>query len=370
MKIVADQNLTGVAEIFGGLGELELVDGRSLCAEQLAGVDVLLLRSVTRVDAGLLALHNPDFVGTATSGIDHIDRPELERRNIGFAYAPGSNADSVVDYVLSAIANTDNMLERLLAGERCGIIGYGYIGRRLDERLRALGIECCAYDPWLESTATPTLCSLEQVLECPVLSLHAELTRRQPWPSHHMLEASHLQQMPENSLLINAGRGELIGTAELLQLDAARPDMSLVLDVWEQEPRPDPGLLARARFGTAHIAGYSYDGKLRATRMLYQSLAQLRRFDPVDPGPVLAPLEVEVPPQLESASLLRWLLLQVYDIHEDDAALRQQLEGPGDFDPLRKHYRQRRELGALSISNLQALSASAQSLCNALIKVV
>ncbi|MEZ5567370.1 MAG: NAD(P)-dependent oxidoreductase [Halioglobus sp.] len=100
------------------------------------------------------------FVGTATSGMDHIDRDYLRTRGIAFAHAPGANANSVVEYVLAAIAHCDDFLERLLAGGRVGVVGYGHIGQALAVRLQALGIDRVVYDPGWRPTpyrARPTL---------------------------------------------------------------------------------------------------------------------------------------------------------------------------------------------------------------------
>jgi erythronate-4-phosphate dehydrogenase len=297
MKILADRNMAGVAGIFAPLGEVELFDGRALTSA--AGADLLLVRSVTRVDEALLGGHRPRFIGSATSGIDHVDLAALNRLGIPFAYAPGSNADSVVDYVLSALCQADDCLARLLAGEPLGIIGYGHIGRRLHQRLARLGIVCRAYDPWLSRADSPILTALDALLECPAVCLHASLTRDAPWPSFHMLAAESLARLPESALLINAGRGELVATEELLALHDRRGDIAMALDVWEGEPAVAPALLDACRFGTAHIAGYSHDGKLRATWMLYRAacraLERDDRGEPWTPGPVKVVVP-ELPP--------------------------------------------------------------------------
>jgi erythronate-4-phosphate dehydrogenase len=364
MRILADRNMLSVDAIFAALGRVELVDGRNISRAQLEGVEVLLVRSVTRLDEALLGDTQPSFVGTATSGIDHVDRDFLQRRGIPFAWAAGSNADSVVDYVLSAISHCDDKLERILAGAAVGIIGFGHIGRRLCARLQALGVDVRAYDPWLQADEFPELCSLEQVLSCEVITVHAELTHRQPWPSYHLLAGPELQQLDQGALLINAGRGELIDSQALLSIAAARPDLQLVLDVWEGEPRVDSRLLQGCRFATAHIAGYSYDGKVRATQMLYRAcLEALGRA--VNETPMALPTEsVTVPRALSGAALIRWLLTQVYDIREDDGLLRAAM--PDGFDQLRREYRRRRELGSLNIANLEQLNAAAKRLCLAL----
>jgi erythronate-4-phosphate dehydrogenase len=362
VKLLVDRNMAGV-EALQALGEVELFDGRALAAADLAGADALLVRSVTRVDADLLEGCSLGFVGSATSGIDHVDRAALEARGIAFAYAPGSNADSVVDYVLSALCRHPDALARLLDGDELGIVGYGHIGRRLQQRLARLGIQCRAYDPWLEGLEA--LAELDTVLACPVVCLHAALTREHPWPSEHMLVFEQLAQMPQQALLINAGRGELIATGELLALAEQRPDISLVLDVWEGEPAVNPVLLAKCRFGSAHIAGYSTDGKLRATAMLARALCRAMNIDIETTGAGLPPVAVTVPQELGGQPLLSWLVAQVYDLQEDDTLLRAAM--PDGFDRLRKQYRLRREVGALAVSNLETLDSEARALCQALI---
>ncbi len=363
MKLLADRNMAGLA-MLETLGEVELFDGRALDARALADADALLVRSVTRIDDALLDGGKLRFVGSATSGIDHVDRAALAARGIPFAYAPGSNADSVVDYVLSALCQHPAQFARLLDGEPLGIIGYGHIGRRLHQRLARLGISCRAYDPWLEGLEA--LAELDAVLSCPVLCLHAALTREMPWPSEHMLDAEQLSQLPFEALLLNAGRGELIATEVLLSLAASRPDISLVLDVWEGEPELEQRLLQHSRFGSAHIAGYSTDGKLRATGMLAAALCDALGLQTDNPAAIGLPaLPVSVPAKLRGQALLSWLVGQVYDLREDDAMLR--AVAPGGFDQLRKQYGLRREVGALSIENLDSLDPASQALCQALV---
>ncbi len=362
MKLLVDRNMAGL-QMLDPLGEVQTFDGRALDAAALVDADVLLVRSVTRIDDVLLDGCELRFVGSATSGIDHVDRAALEARGIPFAYAPGSNADSVVDYVLSALCQHPAQFARLLDGEPLGIIGYGHIGQRLHQRLARLGIRCRAYDPWLEGREA--LVELDEVLSCPVLCLHAALTREAPWPSEHMLDAAQLARLPFEALLLNAGRGELIATDVLLSLAESRPDISLVLDVWEGEPELDQRLLALSRYGTAHIAGYSIDGKLRATETLAGAMCEALGLQASAAGTGLPPVPVSVPAGLEPQDLLSWLVGQAYDLREDDAMLRAVV--PDGFDRLRREYGQRREVGMLSIENLAALDLDSQALCAALV---
>jgi erythronate-4-phosphate dehydrogenase len=357
LTIVADENIPGVERYFGALGQVVRVNGRALTVAQLTGADILLVRSVTRVNAALLDGSGVSFVGSATSGVDHVDRDYLAHKDITFAYAPGANANSVVEYVLAAVAAIDDTLERLLSGGLVGIVGYGHIGRALATRLRALGIGYRVYDPWLDQHTVDSAAGLDAVLDCDVVSLHPELCLEQPWPSHHLLGHDELLRLRPRSLLINASRGSVVDNSALLSRLESTLKPNAVLDVWEGEPNVDPVLLARVTLGTAHIAGYSLDGKLFATRMLRDAvmthLYQPARSGLAMSGEVVAqdlPL-LRLSHDLSGASLARFLLQSRYDIRADDALLRQavavewRVQDKGSaFDQLRRLYRDRREL--------------------------
>ncbi len=364
MRILADANMADVANMFSGLGDVVLMPGREMGRADLVNTELLLVRSVTRVDAALLEGSPVRFVGTATSGFDHVDRAYLQQHNIGFAFAPGSNANSVVEYILSVIAHDGQRLESLRAGASLGIIGYGVVGRLLHRRLATLGISCRAYDPWLPQDEHDDLVSLEQVLDCDVISLHAELTDRRPHPSRHLLNAEALSRIAGKCLLINAGRGPLIDNAALLAQLREMPSWRVALDVWEFEPEVDPELMAACFIVSPHIAGYSHDGKLLATRMLLEAVCEQLDVAAPPQNTSLEIVDVNVPPGLKGAGLLRWLLAQRYDVMDDDDLMRRELSR--GFDTLRAEYRQRRELSSLSIGNVDALTAEQLSIIAAL----
>lgn len=349
LRIVADANMRGVEDIFARYGDIDFVEGRALRPAQLAGTDVLLVRSVTVVDSALLRDSDVRFVGTATSGLEHIDRDYLDERGIRFAHARGANANAVVEYALAAIAASGDYLERLLAGAPLGIVGHGHVGAGLARCARALGIATRVYDPWLE--AVPDAASLEEVLACDVICLHPELTRRAPWPSYHLLGAEQLTAVPNRSLLVNASRGAVVDNAALLARLSRSPRPRCVLDVWEHEPRISRELLGEVQLGSAHIAGYSLDAKLAATRLLGVALAEAFDLEapPADAGVPPAPV-LALTAHDGDTDALRQLLLGRYDISADDRALRgavlgAALEDVGPaFDSLRRNYPQRREL--------------------------
>lgn len=104
MKIVVDENMPYVEPLFGDLGEIIPVNGRTLTPEQVQDADVLLVRSVTRVNAALLEANQKlKFVGSATIGTDHVDLAYLATRGIVFSNAPGCNATAVGEFAFIAM---------------------------------------------------------------------------------------------------------------------------------------------------------------------------------------------------------------------------------------------------------------------------
>jgi len=102
--------------------------GRAIQAPDLRDIDVLLVRSVTRVDEALLKDSSVRFVGTATIGTDHLDTDYLRGAGIQWASAPGCNALAVGDYVLSCLALATTDRNRSLEQLSVGIVGCGNVG--------------------------------------------------------------------------------------------------------------------------------------------------------------------------------------------------------------------------------------------------
>lgn len=351
MRIVADENIPYVREAFGGLGEVVTAAGRAMTADLVRDADVLLVRSVTRVNEALLAESRVRFVGTATIGTDHVDQAYLAGRGIRFAAAPGSNANSVAEYVTAALLVLAGRGGWALAGRRMGVIGVGNVGRRVVGKARALGMEPILNDPPLgRATGDARYRSLAEALEADVVTLHVPLTREGPDATYHMVNDGFLSQLRPGAVLINTSRGAVAETPALHRaLDAGRLG-AVVLDVWEHEPAIDASLVARADLATAHIAGYSFDGKVNGTVMLHEALcAFLER--PVEWSPSLpAPPVPRVEVTAEGEEGLRQAVLAVYDIERDDADLRRVADLPVEergpyFDRLRRDYPHRREFG-------------------------
>jgi erythronate-4-phosphate dehydrogenase len=351
MKIILDENIPLGTEFFGGLGELVRLPGRKITAADVKSADILIIRSVTPVNASLLEASQVKFVGTCTIGTDHLDIPWLEQQGIRWANAPGCNANSVVEYVYAALAAMDvNWTKSTI-----GIIGCGNVGGLLYRRLKAQGVSLRVYDPHLSVKQIPDLASLDEVLACDLVSMHTPLIMDGPHPSFHLLTEKELKQLKHSAVLINAGRGPVIDNQDLLKVLHQRDDLRVVLDVWEPEPAISIPLLEKVVIGTPHIAGYSYDGKMNGTEMIYRSLCAFLKLEPTnslsDLAPELNDNVLDAGHLSDPWAIARQLILQTYHIDADNARLREAAheariknipinEG---FDFLRKHYPKRRE---------------------------
>jgi erythronate-4-phosphate dehydrogenase len=359
MRIVADENIPLLDEFFAEFGTITRLPGRRIDAASVAEADLLLVRSVTPVNAALLKGSPVKFVGTCTIGTDHLDLDYFHQANIGWASAPGCNARGVVDYVLGSLLVLAEQHGQALASRTFGVVGVGQVGGRLLKVLRALGWRVLACDPLRQAREGDDYVSLEEVLrQCDVISLHTPLTREGEHATYHLLDQARLAALKPGTWLINASRGAVVDNQALREQLQQRDDLHVVLDVWEGEPQVDVELAGLCRIATPHIAGYSLDGKLRGTEQVYQAWCAHQGIAPrvqlaqLMPAPWLASLQLDARADLNWA--LSTLCRAVYDPRADDANFRRSLNADeqarrAGFDALRKRYPVRREIDALQV---------------------
>lgn len=371
MHLVADENIPLLDEFFSDFGTIHRLPGRAITAQDVRDADLLLVRSVTQVNRALLEGSRVRFVGTCTIGTDHLDLDYFAAAGIAWSSAPGCNARGVVDYVLGSVLTLAEREGVDPAARVYGVVGAGQVGGRLVTLLQGLGWHVGVCDPPRQAAEGGDFVSLEQIIdECDVISLHTPLDAS----TRHLFDAARLATLGPGTWLINASRGAVVDNAALRSLLPQRPDLKVVLDVWEGEPQADVELAALCQLATPHIAGYSLDGKLRGTAQIYQAccralgVAEQVSLADLLPAPWLSELSIDgsADPAWALASICR----AVYDPRRDDADFRRSLVGDADtrragFDRLRKHYPMRREIDGLRV-RIQGDSAPLAALVRAL----
>ncbi len=341
-------------EHFSALGELRLFDGRQLDADILGDAEVLLVRSVSKVNAQLIKGSRLRFVGSATAGIDHIDLAALAAADIAFSAAPGCNAHPVAEHVVTCLYAHAARLECAPSELTVGIIGCGHVGRSLAQLLDALAISHVDHDP-PRAALKPGFRSASRAaaLACEVVTLHVPLIANGPWPTVNLLNDDTIAALRPGTLVINSARGGVLDEAALsARLDGPQA-LVAAIDCWAGEPRVDRQLLTRAWLATPHLAGHSREARLAATRMLWEALRRWRGLAPVQ-APVVLP-SVATPLEFPAQGGTVALLASLYPIAAHDARMRATLSmsralAAAHFDDIRRRYALRREFGAYGVA--------------------
>lgn len=366
MKIVADENILAVADLYRRHGELLWLPGRAITREHVQDADVLLVRSITRVDRALLEGSRVRFVATATSGTDHLDLLWLAQQGIAVAEAAGSNANAVVEYCLASLAELVLRGDISLPARSAAIIGFGQVGSRLHAALQKIGIEALVCDPFVEKASRQDghlsqvqFCSLDEALQASVISLHTPLRREGVHATWHLLDKSRIDALPAGTVLINAARGAVVCNASLLARLQRRNDLLCILDVWENEPDISSALLQHVALGTPHIAGYSVEAKASASERNYQDF--LRHFALQDAraatpaGTDRVTLQVDLGGAGSDEVALARCLRAAMPVQQIDQELRATEPGAALFDAIRQRISARREFAhyTLQVSGLE-----------------
>lgn len=357
MKILVDENIPQAKEAFSNIGKVTLHHGREITNQLLKDVDILIVRSITQVNKNLLDNTPVKFVGTATIGTDHIDKEYLQSKNIFFADAAGCNSFSVAEYVITAIAKIFTETNKSFVDKKIGIVGYGNIGTKVTKFAKALGFETVINDPPLErQKVNENFRSLEEALKCDVITFHVPLNKTGVDKTYHLLNEENIHLIKSGSLLINTSRGPVVKNEVIKKRLKEQNDINVILDVWENEPKIDLELLNLVNIGTAHIAGYSLEGKLNGTFYVYEKLCRFLginpEWTPYYPNINESILKVGTSKKIEE--IIFDVCGKVYDIDYDNIQLRKissENFSNSDkyFDQLRKNYKTRREFNNYTI---------------------
>ena len=338
--IVIDAHIPFIKGVLESVAHVSYYPANEITADVVRHADALIVRTRTACNEALLANSSVRFMATATIGFDHIDADFCAARSIAWTNAAGCNASSVAQYIGSSLAFWANKNQCTLTGKTLGVVGVGHVGTEVVRMAQLLGMRVLVNDPprAMEDKTTGFV-SLDVIArEADVITFHTPLTTDGLFPTYHLANADFFDQLRRKPLIINSARGGVVDELALKVALKLGKISDVVLDCWEHEPIVDNDLLQATLLSTPHIAGYSADGKAKATEMSVRAVS--RFFDlGLDDFTVsdLSPKQV----QSVTRHRLPQALLANYDIRVDSDQLRAH---PERFEALRSHYPVRREI--------------------------
>jgi glyoxylate reductase len=241
---------------------------RAELLQMVAGADAIVSLLTEKIDAELLAAAGPQLksVSNVAVGYNNIDVPACEERGVLVTNTPGVLTEATADIAMALILMSTRRLgegERViraqdpwqwgmfymlgmgLQGRQLGIVGMGQIGIATARRAKAFGMNI-AYtrrSP-LEADVAKDLdakfMSMDELIESSdVLSLHCPYSPA----THHLISENQLARMKPTAYLINTARGPIVDEQALVDALKAGQIAGVGLDVFEHEPKVNPGLL-------------------------------------------------------------------------------------------------------------------------------
>ena len=353
MKIVIDDKIPYIKGALEPVAEVLYIPGSKTTSEIVKDADAIITRTRTICNRQLLEGTNVKFIATATIGFDHIDTEYCKTAGIEWTNAPGCNAESVNQYIASALFSWSMKNRTDLEGKTIGLVGVGQVGSRVAKTCETIGMRVLLNDPPRERIEGPDkFVSIRTIQEeADVISFHVPLNMNGIDATYHMVDKEFLSNLKKKPLIINSCRGEVFKTEDVKMAFKANLISGLIIDCWENEPEPDLELLEQAVYGTPHIAGYSKDGKANGTKMSVQAVSRFFNLglDNWQPPGVEPPENAVIcidGNQRREYSILAEAILSTYDIENDDNELRRDVS---HFEKIRGDYPVRREFGSFMI---------------------
>jgi erythronate-4-phosphate dehydrogenase len=336
MKIIIENHIPFIKGLLEPMAEVSYLAADEITAEAARDADILLVRTRTKCNENLLAGSKCKFIGTATIGTDHIDLNYCSKHGITVRNAPGCNAPAVAQYVISSIGNWMKLHGLTdCTALTVGVVGVGHVGSIVARWAKEIGFKVMLNDPPRQKAeGNDGFSSLTEIAkQADIITFHTPLTKDGEYRTWHMCDKNFMTSLQHCGLLINCARGGITDTDALLSALKADASLDTAIDCWENEPRINSNLLERSFIATPHIAGYSAEGKMRATSMMIEEINRNFGWN-ITPQKVLTPLK-----GANNVTLRR--VMKSYNPLDDTSRLK---ASPDSFEQQRNGYSLRHEV--------------------------
>lgn len=332
LNIIIEENVPFVRGLADAYANVRYLAPEAIDADAVRDADALIIRTRTRCDHNLLDRSRCKLIATATIGTDHIDLPYCQARGITVVNAPGCNAPAVAQYVFASLLAVIN---RPLADLTIGIVGVGHVGSIVANWARSLEMKVMLCDPpRSRREGSRDWYGLDEIAaKADIITFHTPLTRTGEDRTFHLVDADFIGKLRRTPIIINSARGPIVDTQALVEGIRRGKTGPVVIDCWENEPDIDPTLLHLAAIATPHIAGYSRQGKIRASQAALDAVTTMFML------PRLTVAEAMPPAPARAVSVAD--IMESYDPQADTAVLK---DSASTFEYQRNHYALRDEV--------------------------
>ena len=329
MKFIIEDKIPFIKGIFERVGEVVYLPASKIDRSSLIEADVLISRTRPYLSKELLEGTGLKLIGSATIGTDHIALDYCKENGIKVVNAPGCNAPAVAQWTLSSILHIDQEMKRKVMA----VVGVGNVGKLVADWATRIGYEVLQVDPYrAEAEGEGNFFSLEEAIrDADIITFHTPLTRDGKYPTYHLANKKFFQSLRNKPIILNAARGAVVNTLELLEAYRKGEINSIAIDCWEDEPEINRALLGIASIATPHIAGYSIEGKIRASNAMIEAVNQEFGTD--------LKLVMAIPTR-KNTDISAERILKSYNPNNDTQELK---NNPSEFEKLRDNYNYRKE---------------------------
>ena len=260
-------------------------DRGELLAALGAGVDAVLIRSATKMDAEAInAAKGLKVIARAGVGLDNVDIPASTAAGVMVVNAPTSNIVSAAELAITLLLASARYISPAHAALRAGkwarskytgaeifektlgIVGFGRIGQLVAARMQAFGMDVVAYDPYLQPARAAQLnvrlVDLDELLRvADFITIHLPKTKE----TANLIGEEALKKVKPTVRIVNAARGGVLDEAALLAALKEGRVAGAGLDVFATEPCTDSPLFELDNVvATPHLGASTDEAQERA----------------------------------------------------------------------------------------------------------
>lgn len=264
--------------------------------KEIKNFDGIIVRNKTQLKEDILKkASNLKFIGRLGVGLDNIDIEYCKKNNILVQPATGMNADSVAEYVINSsltlLKKTNIVNEKTidaqwprtsittneLRGKTLGLIGFGYIAKKVLKLVNAFEVSTIAYDPFISLKEMDEInvkkVTFENILSlADIISIHVPLNKE----TKYLFNKKSFVKLKRKPIIINSSRGGIINETDLLEAYTNNLISGFALDVFENEPVNKTFLINISNdmncILSPHIAGITEESNSRVSNFIINKI--------------------------------------------------------------------------------------------------